>query len=142
MTGRRVLVVDDTAQIRMLLRLNLELDGFEVVEADDGAVAIGLLHEWAGTDRMPDLVTLDALMEPVDGWTTVAAIRRDPRLQHLPLLMITASVQAHQQARAETLGVDAFVPKPFDPQAVVELIEQLLEGMSGRQDRPATPDTA
>ena len=142
MTGRRVLVVDDTAQIRMLLRLNLELDGFEVVEADDGAVAIGLLHEWAGTERMPDLVTLDALMEPVDGWTTVAAIRRDPRLQHLPLLMITASVQAHQQARAENLGVDAFVSKPFDPQAVVELIEQLLKSHSGRQDRPAAPDTA
>ncbi len=142
MTGRRVLVVDDTAQIRMLLRLNLELDGFEVVEADDGAVAIGLLHEWAGTDRMPDLVTLDALMEPVDGWTTVAAIRRDPRLQHLPLLMITASVQAHQQARAENLGVDAFVSKPFDPQAVVELIEQLLLSRSGQQERSARPDTA
>lgn len=142
MTGRRVLVVDDTAQIRMLLRLNLELDGFDVVEADDGAVAIGLLHEWAGTELMPDVVTLDALMEPVDGWTTVAAIRRDPRLQHLPLLMITASVQAHQQARAERLGVDAFVSKPFDPQAVVELIEQLVLGRPGWREVPPGSETA
>lgn len=126
MTGRRVLVVDDTPQIRMLLRLNLELEGFEVVEADDGAVAIALLHEWADTGLLPDVVTLDAVMEPVDGWTTVAAIRRDPRLRHLPLLMITASVQAHQQQRADRVGVDAFVAKPFDPQAVVELIEALV----------------
>lgn len=129
---RRVLVVDDTAQIRMLLRLNLELEGYEVVEADDGAVALGLLHGWADAGTLPDVVTLDAVMEPVDGWTTVAAIRRDPRLQHLPLLMVTASVQAHQQQRAERVGVDAFVAKPFDPQALVELIDQLSrQGESG-----------
>lgn len=128
MSQRRVLVVDDTAQIRLLLRLNLELDGFEVVEADDGAVALALLHSWAEQDALPAVVTLDALMAPVDGWTTTAAIRRDPRLKHLPLVMITASVQTHQRQRAELLGVDAFVAKPFDPQAVVELVEDLSRG--------------
>ncbi len=136
MTAGRVLVVDDTAQIRMLLRLNLELEGFEVVEADDGAVAIGLLHEWSEHGRLPDVVTLDAVMEPVDGWTTVAAIRRDPRLRHLRLLMITASVQAHHQQRAERVGVDAFVSKPFDPQTVVDLVEDLV-----RRPRPVEPLT-
>ncbi|MFZ5870452.1 MAG: response regulator [Actinomycetota bacterium] len=119
----RVLVVDDTPQIRLLLRLNLELEGFEVEEAGDGAACLERLRD-AGRP-LPQVVTLDAVMEPVDGWTAVQEIRRDPRLAHLPLVMITASVQAYQRARAQRAGVDAFVAKPFEPSAVVEMVREL-----------------
>ena len=126
-----VLVVDDTAQIRLLIRLNLELEGFEVEEAADGAVALALLRERVATGGpLPSVVTLDAVMEPVDGWSTVAAIRREPGLEGVRVVMVTASVQAHHRQQAERGGVDAFVSKPFDPSALVDLVRGLATGGS------------
>lgn len=119
----RVLVVDDTPQIRMLLRLNLELEGFVVEEAGDGRACLERLRD--ESRPLPDVVTLDAVMEPGDGWTAVQEIRRDARLSHLPVVMITASVQAYQRARAQRAGVDAFVTKPFEPAAVVDLVRDV-----------------
>jgi CheY-like chemotaxis protein len=121
-----VLVVDDTPQIRLLLRLNLELEGFEVEEAIDGEDCVSRLRD--ATRRRPDVVTLDSVMEPVDGWTAVSQIRSDPQLAALPVVMITASVQAHHRARAQAVGVDAFVEKPFEPDVVVEAVRSLLDG--------------
>jgi CheY-like chemotaxis protein len=121
-----VLVVDDMPQIRLLLRLNLELEGFEVEEAFDGEDCVGRLRD--ATRRRPDVVTLDSVMEPVDGWTAVSQIRSDPQLAALPVVMITASVQAHHRARAQAVGVDAFVEKPFEPDVVVEAVRSLLDG--------------
>lgn len=125
----RVLVVDDTAAIRMLLRVNLELEGFVVEEAGDGRSCLERLRD--RSRPRPDLVTLDAVMEPGDGWSTVREIRRDPALADLPVVMITASVQGYQRARAESAGVDAFVPKPFDPEAVVDLVRSLSSARRG-----------
>ncbi|MFP5334997.1 MAG: response regulator, partial [Actinomycetes bacterium] len=121
--GVRVLVVDDTPQIRMLLRLNLELEGFVVEEAADGRACLERLRD--ESRPLPDVVTLDAVMEPGDGWTAVQEIRRDARLSHLPVVMITASVQAYQRTRAQRAGVDAFVAKPFEPAAVVDLVRDV-----------------
>jgi CheY-like chemotaxis protein len=121
--GVRVLVVDDTPQIRLLLRLNLELEGFTVEEAEDGAACLARLRD-PGRPA-PDVVTIDAVMEPVDGWTAVGQIRDDPHLCWLPVVMLTASVQSHQRARAAAEGVDAFVAKPFDPDAVVDVVRGL-----------------
>lgn len=116
-------MVDDTPQIRLLLRVNLELEGVEVIEASDGGECLRVLADLhARGEPLPDVVTLDAVMEPLDGWSTVAAIRGDPALAHLRLVMITASVQSHHQRRATAVGVDAFIAKPFDPQAVMEVI--------------------
>ena len=67
----------------------------------------------------------------MDGWATTAEIRRDPALAALPVLMVTASVQAHHRARARQVGVDAFIPKPFEPTYVVETVERLA-----REGRP------
>jgi CheY-like chemotaxis protein len=121
--------VDDTAQIRLLLRLNLELEGLDVEEATDGAACLERLMD--NTRPLPQVVTVDAVMEPVDGWTAVGRIRADPRLADLPVVMITASVQAHQRARAQAEGVDRFVDKPFDPTTVVEVVRELLAGRPG-----------
>ncbi|GAB2675117.1 response regulator [Thalassiella azotivora] len=129
-TGRPlVLVVDDTSQIRLLLRLNLELEGFDVEEAEDGGACLARLRDPGA--RRPQVVTLDAVMEPVDGWSTVERIRRDPALADLPVVMITASVQAHHRARAHDRGVDVFVAKPFEPLDVVDLVRSLVGGRPG-----------
>lgn len=129
----RVLVVDDTPQIRLLLRLNLALEGHHVEEAADGDACLARLR----TDPPVDVLVIDALMGPVDGWATTAALRADPALEDLPVLMVTASVQAHHRARAAEVGVDVFVPKPFEPADVVDAVTALaLRGRPGRPGRP------
>ncbi len=122
----RVLVVDDTAAIRLLIRLNLELEGFAVEEASDGAQALEILRRGVAQGRgLPDVVTMDAVMEPLDGWATVAAIRRDPVLKGLAVVMVTASVQAHHRQLAQRVGVDVFVTKPFEPESLVHIVREL-----------------
>jgi CheY-like chemotaxis protein len=125
-TGRgtlRVLVCDDTEQIRQLIRVNLELEGYEVVEAGDGQEALEIL--WDRTQPLPHVITLDALMPGRDGWWTVSMIRTDPRLEHIPIVMITASVQSHDRAQAHRAALDGFVAKPFDPDDLIALIAAL-----------------
>ena len=130
-------MVDDTPQIRFLLRINLELEGHVVEEAADGAACLVRLRD---TTLEPfDVVLLDAEMHPLDGWATTAEIRRDAALAALPVLMVSASVQAHHRARARQVGVEVFIPKPFEPSVVVEVVERLASGMhlgSPAPDRP------
>ena len=123
-----ILVCDDTASIRLLMRINLELAGFEVLEARDGQAALELLQR--NPDRLPSVVILDAQMAPLDGWGAVAAIRADPTLEHLPIVMVTASLQQQEKERSIAAGVDAFVAKPFEPEDLVDLVSVLAT--SGR----------
>lgn len=122
----RILVCDDTAQIRALIRVNLELEGYEVVEAGDGQEALGILED--PNQPLPDVITVDALMPRRDGWWTVSMIRSDPRLEHIPIVMVTASVQSHHRAQAEQAAADAFVAKPFDPDELLAVIAVLAMG--------------
>jgi len=122
-------VCDDTASIRLLMRINLELAGFEVLEAGDGQAALDLLDRNA--DRLPAVILLDAQMTPLDGWGAVAAIRADPALAHLPVVMVTASLQQREKERSIAAGVDAFVAKPFEPEDLVDLVGDLA--VSGRR---------
>ena len=123
-----ILVCDDTASIRLLMRINLELAGFEVLEAADGQAALDLLDR--NPDRLPAVVLLDAQMAPLDGWGAVAAIRSNPELAHLPVIMVTASLQQQERQRSVAAGVDAFVAKPFEPEELVDLVSGLA--VSGR----------
>ena len=124
----RVLVCDDAEEIRQLIRINLELEGYEVVEAGDGQVALEILQDT--TKPLPDVITLDALMPRRDGWWAVSMIRADPRLAHIPIVMVTASVQPHDRAQAERVALDGFVAKPFEPDELLALIGALA--MRGR----------
>ena len=122
----RILVVDDTDQIRTLIRVNLELEGYEVIEARDGEEALEILED--STQPLPDVITVDALMPRRDGWWTVSMIRADPRLMDIPIIMVTASVQSHHRAQAEQAGVDGFIAKPFEPDELLALIGILAVG--------------
>ena len=121
--SRRVLVCDDTEQIRRLIRVNLELDGFEVVEAVDGPEALEMLQDLS--QPLPDVITLDVVMPRRDGWWMVSTIRADPRLAHIPIIMVTASAQFHDRVQAERASVNEFLAKPFDPEELVTKIAAL-----------------
>ena len=119
----RVLDCDDTEQIRRLIRVSLELDGFEVVEAVDGPEALEMLQ--ALSQPLPDVITLDVVMPRRDGWWMVSSIRADPRLAHIPIVMVTASAQFHDRVQAERASVNEFLAKPFDPEELVTKIVAL-----------------
>ncbi|MGW0966318.1 response regulator [Streptomyces sp. NPDC002516] len=117
----RVLVVDDNKVIRQLIRVNLELEGLEVVTAADGAECLDVVHQ-----VRPDVVTLDVVMPRLDGLRTAARLRADPRTRNLPVAIVSACTQYEVESGLD-LGVDAFLAKPFEPAELVRLVRQLIE---------------
>ncbi len=118
----RVLVVDDSDVIRTLISVNLEMEGFEVVTAVDGQDALDKIIEVA-----PDVMTIDVVMPRLDGFDTVRQVRADPRTSHLKIAMVTACAQEADIRRGESVGVDAYITKPFDPSTLVRTVRDLVE---------------
>ena len=116
-----VLVVDDSDTIRSLIVLNLELDGFTVVEAHDGQECLDLVKAVA-----PDIITLDVAMPRLDGFGTVEVLRADPETQNIPIVMVSARAQGSDLARGQELGVDAYLTKPFEPEQLVKTVRRLV----------------
>ncbi|MEV0439390.1 response regulator [Streptomyces spectabilis] len=125
----RVLVVDDNKVIRQLIRVNLELEGFEVVTAADGAECLDVVHQ-----VRPDVVTLDVVMPRLDGLRTAARLRADPRTRDVPLVVVSACTQYEVEAGLD-VGVDAFLAKPFEPAELIAVVRQLTD----RDDRGDAP---
>jgi CheY-like chemotaxis protein len=122
-------VVDDQRSLRSLIRMNLELEDIDVVEATDGRHGLELAQQ-----HVPDLVTLDLVMPRMDGLAAAAALRSDPRTQHAPLVMVTTSTSPAHLARARSIGVDAYLTKPFDPDELVRVVRELLATGHGRDE--------
>ncbi|MEP6760202.1 MAG: response regulator [Sporichthyaceae bacterium] len=118
----RVLVVDDSEVIRALITMNLELEGFDVVTAVDGQDALDKIY-----DVRPDVITIDVKMPRLDGFDTVARLRADPRTSTVKIAMVTACAQEVDVRRGERVGVDAYLTKPFDPEALVRTVRDLVE---------------
>lgn len=118
----RVLVVDDNRVIRQLIRVNLELEGFEVVTAADGAECLDVVNH-----VQPDVITLDVVMPRLDGISTAARLRADPRTSHVPIAVISACTQYEVDAGVAA-GVDAFLGKPFEPADLIRIVRRLARG--------------
>ncbi|WP_432191445.1 response regulator [Streptomyces sp. bgisy027] len=129
----RVLVVDDNKVIRQLIRVNLELEGLEVVTAADGAECLDVVHQ-----VRPDVITLDVVMPRLDGLRTAARLRSDPRTRDLPLAIISACTQYEVDSGLD-VGVDAFLAKPFEPAELVNLVRRLIE-RRGSGEADSRPD--
>jgi len=117
----RILIVDDEPEIGRILAVILRGAGFEVAAVDGGRAALEHLAASA-----TDLVLLDVTMPELDGFETLRRIREAPATARLPVLMLTANAGAADRARAESLGADDFIAKPFDPAEVVERIHARL----------------
>jgi CheY-like chemotaxis protein len=120
-----VLVVDDNKVIRQLIRVNLELEGIEVVTAADGAECLDVVHR-----VRPDVITLDVVMPRLDGLRTAAQLRADPRTHDLPLAIVSACTQYEVETGLD-VGVDAFLAKPFEPGELVRLVRELIDRRRG-----------
>ncbi len=121
----RVLVVDDNEAIRRLIRVNLELEGFEVVTAADGAECLEVVRR-----VKPDVVTLDVMMPRLDGLRTAAQLRAQQQTARLPIAIVSACTPADLD-RGESVGVDGYLGKPFDPEDLVALVRRLMAKREG-----------
>lgn len=122
----RVLVVDDTATVRALIRVNLELEGFEVHVAVDGQDAldqVAVVH--------PDAITMDVVMPRLDGLTAASRLKQDPTTRRIPIVMVTARALEADLQRGRAVGVDAYLTKPFDPAELVATVRRLVAEEAG-----------
>ncbi|WP_399119319.1 response regulator [Streptomyces sp. KM273126] len=113
--------MDDNKVIRQLIRVNLELEGLEVVTAADGAECLDVVHQ-----VRPDVITLDVVMPRLDGLRTAARLRSDPRTRNLPIAIVSACSQYEVEAGLD-VGVDVFLAKPFEPVELVRIVRELIE---------------
>ena len=114
----RILVVDDEKGLVKLIRLNLEHDGFEVFEANNGAQAMDRLRA-----VLPDLVLLDVMMPDLDGFQVLRMIRE---VGSTPVIMLTAKGEENDKVRGLELGADDYVTKPFSPRELTSRIRAVL----------------
>jgi CheY-like chemotaxis protein len=116
------MVVDDNADVRLLIRRILWSAGYEVTTADSGRDALALLE----SEHRPDLVVLDVQMPELDGWGTLEAIRSNPQTKRLPVLLCTVKGRPEDEQRGWTLGCDGYVAKPFDTTELINVVREVL----------------
>ena len=119
----RILVVDDDPMIVRLCRVNLELEDYEVVEAGDGKEALAVVAAEA-----PDLMICDVMMPHLNGLEVVERLRRDPAHRDLPIVLLSAKAQERDIQQGTSAGADKYLTKPFDPDELLKVVEELLEG--------------
>lgn len=119
MENLKVLVVDDEARMRKLVRDFLVRKGYEVLEAEDGEQAVDLFF----STRQIALIILDVMMPKMDGWEVVREIRKESKV---PIIMLTAKSDERDEELGFDLGVDDYVSKPFSPRILVARVEALL----------------
>lgn len=122
MTGRKVLVVDDTPSVVKTLRFLLEKEGYAVHEANDGAAALRIARA-----VRPDLILLDVVMPGVDGFEVLRDLRGDPDFQQTLVVVLSAKGQELDRERALALCADEFWMKPFSPSSSVQRLRELFE---------------
>ena len=117
----RVLVVDDEPQVVWVLRFGLESEGYDVATARNGVEALEQI-----SIHRPELMVLDVMMPKMDGWTVLRELAKLPAAERPRVVMVTALASVDDKAKATALGADAYVPKPFD-------VDELLQVLHGLQ---------
>ncbi|MCW6038855.1 response regulator [Spirulina subsalsa FACHB-351] len=129
MGNRKILIIDDEEDIREVAKLSLEIgQDWDVVAASSGSEGLALCKTLcSGTDEQPpDAILLDVMMPDMDGPTTWHKLQEDPLTAKIPVIFLTAKVQAAEQRYYAQLGVNAVLTKPFDPVTLGDFIAKVL----------------
>ena len=118
---RTVMVVDDSVTVRKVTSRIIERQGWNVMVAKDGVDAVSQLQ-----DSYPDVVLLDIEMPKMDGFEVLRTVRRDERLKHLPIIIITSRTGEKHKQQAKELGVNEYLGKPFQEEVLLSTIEDVL----------------
>lgn len=129
-TPRLILVVDDEARMRRFIRMNMELEGFQIIEADNGIDALDQIRQYT-----PDLVIMDVMMPEMDGFETLRLLRE---ISTVPVILLTVKSDEEDKIQGLGLGADDYVTKPFSPRELISRVTAVLR----RAEWPApTPRT-
>ena len=118
----RVLIIEDTPDIRNLLRFLLQSTGIQVMAVGDGKSALELIECWPA----PDVILLDRMLPYVDGDELIRSIRAEPTWSHVPIIVVSAKAQDEEIAEAMTAGATEYITKPFSPMHVMKVMERHL----------------
>jgi len=126
--GGLILVVDDEPRMTRFIRMNLELEGYHVIEARDGIQALDRVRT-----ELPDLVILDVMMPEMDGFETLRMLRE---ISNVPVIMLTVRDEEEDKVRGLELGADDYVTKPFSARELASRVKAVLRRAQG----PAGPE--
>ncbi|HEY8348044.1 MAG TPA: response regulator [Symbiobacteriaceae bacterium] len=117
----RILVAEDDIDIARLIQFQLQFHGYEVITASDGAEALQLARKEA-----PSLMLIDWMMPVMDGLQAVSALKADPELRHIPVILMTAKAQSQDVQAGLKAGAAAYLVKPFPLDQLVKTIQEVL----------------
>ena len=129
MDNTTILIVDDEARMRKLIKDFLHAKNYKILEAEDGEKALEVFEE---NKEKINLVLLDVMMPKVDGWTVLRKIRSESKV---PVIMLTARGEEQDELFGFELGVDEYVSKPFSPKILVARIEAILKRTNANQEK-------
>ena len=118
----KILVIDDDAAINELVKINLELHGYEVIQALNGTEGFALAKQ-----EQPELIVLDVMMPEVDGYTVAQRIRQTPEISETPIIMLTALSELKDKVSGFDIGVDDYLTKPFEIEELIVRVRALLK---------------
>jgi len=125
---QRILFVEDDPDIQMVGKMALEaIGGFTVLACGSGTEALTCLGDFS-----PDLVLLDVMMPGMDGPATLEALRRTPAGRDLPIVFMTARVQAQEVAAYRAMGAEDVIAKPFDPMSLAQQVQSVWDALKSR----------
>lgn len=130
MNDIKILIVDDESRMRKLIKDFLMKKNYNILEAEDGEVALKVYEE---NKEKINLILLDVMMPKLDGWSVLRQIRQENK--NLPIVMLTARSEEQDELFGFELGVDEYITKPFSPKILVARVEAIL-----KRSRPETKD--
>jgi len=119
---KRILVVEDEAELVKAMEIRLKQSDYEILVAYDGQEGL----EKARKEK-PDLIVLDLMLSKMDGYKVCGLLKSDTRYSKIPIIMFTARAQESDKKMGEEVGADAYITKPFDHQALLKKIKELLK---------------
>lgn len=125
----KILVVDDEPHIRRILQFLLEQEGFEVLMAEDGEMALSVLE-----DQKPDLILLDVMMPKLDGFSVLARLRENFETCRIPVIMLTAKGESSEKVRGLRGGANDYLTKPFNHEELLLRMRNMLEANQAQRD--------
>lgn len=131
----KILVVDDDDSINELIKINLELSGYDVISAFDGLQGFTLAKQ-----ELPDLIVLDVMMPDVDGYTVAKRVRENASTAEIPILMLTAMGQLEDKVKGFDIGVDDYLVKPFEMDELKVRVRALLKRVKAIPESLATKE--
>jgi len=125
--AKKILIVDDEAQLVEMVKMRLEASGYEIISAHDGQEGLDKAKK-----EKPDLIILDLMLPKIDGYKVCRMLKFDEKYKKIPIILFSARAQEEDKKMGEEVGADTYITKPFDPKVLLGKIQELLNKQNSR----------